>query len=134
MCGIPHHLEKGTYFKFCLIHFTKAAQGQPRAQPKRSESSSNSGSIEDDDGRYVDENGMCSDDDDVDDDSDNPNNLLVPTMFCKPVLIEGKSLKNLSNDDSDSHSALNSDELSDPKRLGSDTCTSDSSELINGKV
>lgn len=78
-----------------------------------------------------DENEM-SDSDDIDDDSDNINNLVVPTMFCKPVLIEGSKFTNLSNDDSDSHSATNSDELSEAKPLEAES--SDSNQIENGKV
>lgn len=78
-----------------------------------------------------DENEM-SDSDDIDDDSDNINNLVVPTMFCKPVLIEGTKFSNLSNDDSDSHSATNSDDMSEAKPLGAES--SDSNQLENGKI
>lgn len=77
-----------------------------------------------------DENEM-SDSDDIDDDSDNINNLVVPTMFCKPVLIEGTKFTNLSNDDSDSHSATNSDDMSEAKPLEAES--SDSNQLENGK-
>lgn len=78
-----------------------------------------------------DENEM-SDSDDIDDDSDNINNMVVPTMFCKPVLIEGSKFTNLSNDDSDSHSATNSDDMSEPKPLEAESTESNHSE--NGKL
>lgn len=78
-----------------------------------------------------DDDNEMSDSDDIDDDSDNINNLVVPTMFCKPVLIEGSKFTNLSNDDSDSHSATNSD-MSEAKPLGAES--SDSNQLGNGKI
>lgn len=76
-----------------------------------------------------DENEMLSDSDDMDDDSDTINdNLVLPTMFCKPVLIEGDKSSNLLNDFSDSQSDSNSDDMSEMKRL-----ESESSEFNHGK-
>lgn len=79
-----------------------------------------------------DENEMSDDSDDIDDDSDNINNLVVPTMFCKPVLIEGSKFTNLSNDDSDSQSATNSDDMCEVKPV--EVESSDSNQLENGKT
>lgn len=70
-----------------------------------------------------DENEM-SDSDDIDDDSDTINNLVVPTMFCKPVFIEGGKPSNLLNDNSDSQSAMNSDDLSEVKPLEAESSDS----------
>lgn len=82
-------------------------------------------------------NMVCDDDDDDeneimsssdDDDSETSNNLVVPTMFCKPVFIEGDKTSNLLNDNSDSQS---SDDLNAAKRL--ESSDSDSNHLNNGK-
>lgn len=82
-----------------------------------------------------DDNGIMSDSDDTDDDSETSNNLVVPTMFCKPVFIEGGKPTNLLNDNSDSQSAANSDDLSEknaPKCLEAESSDSDSNQPDNG--
>lgn len=77
------------------------------------------------------DNEIMSDSDEIDDDSDTINNLVVPTMFCKPVFIEDGKPSNLSN--SDSQSAANSDESETniSKRL--DAESSDSDNPDNGE-
>lgn len=67
-----------------------------------------------------DDDNEMSDSDDIDDDSDTINNLVVPTMFCKPVFIEGGKSSNLLNDNSDSQS----DDLSEVKPLEADSSDS----------
>lgn len=71
-----------------------------------------------------DDDNEMSDSDDIDDDSDTINNLVVPTMFCKPVFIEGGKSTNLLNDNSDSQSAGNSDDLSEVKPLEAESSDS----------
>lgn len=79
-----------------------------------------------------DDNEIMSDSDEIDDDSDTINNLVVPTMFCKPVFIEGGKSSNLSNENSDSQSIANSDEsvTNLSKRLNAES--SDSDQPDNG--
>ncbi|XP_055313175.1 serine-rich adhesin for platelets-like isoform X2 [Sitodiplosis mosellana] len=83
-----------------------------------------------------DENEIMSDSDDIDDDSDTINNLVVPTMFCKPVFIEGGKSSNLSNENSDSQSAANSDESESriSKRLNAESLESDHADNDNKLV
>lgn len=84
---------------------------------------------EDDD----DDNEIMSDSDDTDDDSDTINNLVVPTMFCKPVLIEGGKSSNLSNDSSDSQSDRgNSDDQIMEKAISKKFLEEYSSRTENG--
>lgn len=79
-----------------------------------------------------DENEIMSDSDEIDDDSDTTNNLVVPTMFCKPVFIEGGKSSNLSNENSDSQSVANSDESETHISKRIDVESSDSDHADNG--
>lgn len=92
---------------------------------------------DDDEDDDIDDNEIMSDSDDTDGDSETSTNLLVPTMFCKPVFIEGGKTSNLLNDNSDSQSAANSDDLSEKnatKHLEGGSSDSDSNQPDDGNL
>lgn len=80
----------------------------------------------------VDENEIMSDGDIVDDDSSTGNNGVVPTMFCKPVLVEGVQPSSFSHENSYLEFNANSDEAEPhSRRLSAESSNPDHTDSGN---